>query len=241
VDCPTLSSAPPATVVLVHGAWHGPWCWELLVPHLEARGLAVQCPALPSAGAAPAGLAEDASHLREVLRHISGPVVLCGHSYGGMVISAMDPGQTDIRRLVYVCAYMTQAGESLESSLRNAGERRPGHWVRHLPDGRTQVDTERAGALFYDDCPDTTRNWAIGQLRPHWAQVLAQPVAIPAWQRHRTATTYVICNADRALAPRIQREVYGPRAQQLVTLDSSHSPFLSQPLQLAQVLAAVAQ
>lgn len=158
-----------------------------------------------------------------------------------MVISATDPGQTDIRRLVYVCAYMTRAGESLESSLRNAGERRPGHWVRHLPDGRTQVDAERAGLLFYQDCPDAIRNWAIGQLRPHWAQVLAQPVDVPAWQRQPTATTYVICNADRALAPRIQREVYGPRAQQVVTLESSHSPFLSQPLELAQVLAAVAQ
>jgi pimeloyl-ACP methyl ester carboxylesterase len=227
--------SPHATVVLAHGAWHGPWCWEFLVPHLESRGLVVQCPALPSAGTAPAGLAEDARHVSEILRGIAGPVVLCGHSYGGMVISAVDTGQTDIRRLVYLCAYMTAAGESLESSLRNAGERRPGHWIRRLPDGRTQVDGERAAALFYQDCPAATQNWAIDQLRPHWAQVLSQPVAQPAWQRH--ASTYVLCNADQALAPRIQREVYGPRAQQVVTLHSSHSPFLSQPRQLAQVLA----
>ncbi len=230
---------PRVTVVLVHGAWHGPWCWQLLVPQLEAQGLAVQCPALPSAGEAPAGLADDAGQLSEVLRAIAGPVVLCGHSYGGMVISAVDTGGTDIRRLVYLCAYMTEAGESLESSLRNAGERRPGHWVRRLPDGRTQVDAERAAGLFYQDCSDVTQDWAIGQLRPHWAQVLSQPVSQPAWRRH--ASTYVLCNADRALASRIQREVYGPRAQQVVTLRSSHSPFLSQPRQLAQVLAAAAR
>jgi pimeloyl-ACP methyl ester carboxylesterase len=230
---------PRTTVVLVHGAWHGPWCWQLLRPYLEAQQLAVQCPALPSAGEAPAGLAEDARHVSAVLREIAGPVIVCGHSYGGMVISALDTGQADIRQLVYLCAYMSAAGESLESSLRAAGERRPGHWVRRLPDGRTQVDGERAGALFYQDCPGWTQSWAIDQLRPHWAQVLSQPVAHPAWQRHPSC--YLVCSEDRALAPRIQREVYGARAQRVVTLHSSHAPFLSLPRQLAQVLAAVAQ
>lgn len=231
--------APRATVVLVHGAWHGPWCWQLLRPYLEAQGLAVQCPALPSAGEAPAGLAEDAGQVGEVVRGIAGPVIVCGHSYGGMVVSALDTGQADIRQLVYLCAYMTEAGESLESSLRVAGERRPGHWVRRLEDGRTQVDGERAGALFYQDCPDVTRSWAIDRLRPHWGQVLTQSVPHPAWQRHPSC--YLLCSEDRALAPRIQREVYAARAQQVVTLRSSHSPFLSLPQQLAQVLAGVAQ
>lgn len=224
-------------MVLVHGAWHGPWCWERLVPYLEAQDLAVWCPALPSAGETPAGLAEDAAHIGEVLRCIAGPVILCGHSYGGMVLSATRAGRADLRRLFYLCAYMTAAGESLESSLRHAGERRPGHWIRRLPDGRTQVDAERAAALFYADCPGATQDWAIARLRPHWAQVLSQPIADPAWRRH--PSTYLVCSADQALAPRLQREVYGVRAQQLVTLDSSHSPFLSRPQQLAQALAAV--
>ena len=231
----TAVPGPRATVVLVHGAWHGPWCWQHLLPALGEQGLAVLCPALPSVGETPAGLAEDAGRVGAVLRGIAGPVVLCGHSYGGLVISAVDTGRADIRRLVYLCAYLPETGESLESSLRNAGERRPGHWIRRLPDGRTQVDGDRAAALFYQDCPVTTQDWAIGQLRPHWAQVLSQPLAQPAGRRH--PSTYVLCNEDQALAPRIQREVYAPRAQQVVTLHSSHSPFLSQPRQLAQVLA----
>jgi pimeloyl-ACP methyl ester carboxylesterase len=238
VDRPAVT-APRATVLLVHGAWHGPWCWELLVPYLEAQGLVVRCPALPSGGEAPAGLAEDAAHVGEVLCHIAGPVILCGHSYGGMVLSATDTGRADIRQLFYLCAYLAEAGESLESSLRNAGERRPGHWIRRLPDGRTRVDAERAAALFYADCSGAIRAWAIGQLRPHWAQVLSQPIALPVWRHH--PSTYVLCAADRALAPRLQREVYAPRAHQVVTLDSGHSPFLSRPQQLAQVLAAAAQ
>lgn len=229
-----------ATLILVHGAWHGPWCWDVLTAHLQAHAVAVQCVALPSAASAvPAGLAEDAAAVSEVLSRVSGAVVLCGHSYGGMVVSAADTRQADVRRLVYLCAYLTEAGESVEASLRAAGERRPGHWIRRLPDGRTQVDAERAAARLYADCPAATQEWAIARLRPQWGQGLGQSTACPAWRRH--PSTYVVCSEDRALAPSIQREVYGVRAQQVLTLASGHCPFLSQPRQLAQLLAGLAQ
>jgi pimeloyl-ACP methyl ester carboxylesterase len=200
---------PRATIVLVHGAWHGPWCWEFLVPHLLAQSLAVRALELPSVNAAvPTGLAEDARHLSTVLSEVAGPVVLCGHSYGGMVISAADTGQTDVRHLVYLCAYMTETGESVESSLQAAGERRPGHWIRTVADGSTVVDADRAGALFYQDCPDAARDWAVGQLRPHWGRALSDPTGPPAWRRH--PSTYVVCSEDQALSPGIQREVFAP-------------------------------
>jgi pimeloyl-ACP methyl ester carboxylesterase len=229
-----------ATLVLVHGAWHGPWCWELLSPHLRGQALAVQTVELPSmTSAVPAGLPEDAAHLGEVLRQIAGPVILCGHSYGGMVVTATRTEQADVRHLVYLCAYMTEAGESVESSLRAAGERRPGHWIRRLPDGRNQVDRERAATLFYEDCAPALQDWALAQLRPQWAQCLVQPSGPPAWRRH--PSTYVICTADMALSPHVQREAYAPRAQRIVTLPSGHSPFLSVPQQLAQVLVSACQ
>jgi pimeloyl-ACP methyl ester carboxylesterase len=231
---------PRATVVLVHGAWHGSWCWELLRPQLLAAALAVQTLELPSAASAvPMGLAEDARQLSELLSTIAGPIILCGHSYGGMVISAADTGHADVRQLVYLCAYMTEAGESVESSLRSAGERRPGHWIRRLPDGRTGVDAARAARLFYDDCTAATRTWALARLRPQWGRCLTDCVQSPAWRRH--PSTYVVCDQDRALAPQIQRTAYSTRAQRLVTLASGHSPFLSQPQQLARVLVSIAQ
>ena len=193
---------------------------------------------LPSVGGTvPAGLAQDAAHLSALLSRIAGPVVLCGHSYGGLVIAAADTGRAEVRQLVYLCAYWAQQGESVESSLRKAGERRPGHWIRHLPDGRTHVDPERAAALFYHDCPQPTRSWAAAQLRPQWGQALSDPAGPPGWPRH--ASTYVVCSEDRVLAPRIQQDIYSTRAQRVVTLNSGHCPFLSQPQQLAQVLVAV--
>jgi pimeloyl-ACP methyl ester carboxylesterase len=228
-----------ATIVLVHGAWHGSWCWEFLRPQLLARSLTVRTVQLPTAtSAVPVGLCEDAEHLNAVLDTILGPVILCGHSYGGMVISAADTQRADVRHLVYLCAYMTEAGESLESSLRNAGERRPGHWIRHFPDGSTRVDAGRAARLFYEDCPDLTRTWALAQLQPHWGRCLSDRVEAPAWRRH--PSTYVACARDQVLDPQIQLDTYGARAQQRLTLSSGHSPFLSQPEQLAQALVSVA-
>ena len=192
---------------------------------------------LPSvASAVPAGLAADADHLNEVLSRIAGPVVLCGHSYGGMVIAAADTTRADVRQWVYLCAYLAEEGESVESSLLRAGERRPGHWIRRLPDGRTQVDPDRAAALFYHDCPEPLRRWAAAQLRPQWGQALSDPAGPPEWRR--PASTYVVCGEDRVLAPRIQQQIYSTRAQRVVTLSSGHAPFLSQPRQLVQVLVA---
>jgi pimeloyl-ACP methyl ester carboxylesterase len=227
-----------ATIVLVHGAWHGSWCWEFLRPQLLARSLAVRTVQLPTASSpVPAGLSEDAQHLNAVLGTIVGPVILCGHSYGGMVISAAETDRADVRHLVYLCAYMTEAGESLESSLRGAGERRPGHWIRHFPDGRSRVDAGRAARLFYEDCPDVTRAWALAQLGPQWGRCLSDRVESPAWRRH--PSTYVACARDQVLAPQIQRETYGARAQRVLTLVSGHSPFLSQPEALAQALVSI--
>jgi pimeloyl-ACP methyl ester carboxylesterase len=229
-----------ATIVLVHGAWHGPWCWERLTPYLQAQSLAVATVELPSvASSTPAGLAQDAEHLTRTLKGIPGPVILCGHSYGGMVISAADTREADVRHLVYLCAYLTEAGESVESSLRSAGERRPGHWIRRLSDGRTQVDAQRAATLFFNDCAAPVRDWAIARLRPHWGECLAQSVDDPAWRRH--ASTYVVASADEALSPRLQREFYSARAGRVVSLPGGHSPFLSRPAQLAQILASTLQ
>ncbi len=229
---------PRVTVVLVHGAWHGPWCWQLLSAQLAAQGLAVRLLELPSVSSpVPAGLAQDAGHLNALLSSIEGPVVLCGHSYGGMVIAAADPACAELRHLVYLCAYLPGPGESVESSLRKAGERRPGHWIRRQPGGGTWVDAGRAAALFYDDCAPATQSWAVAQLRPHWGRALSDPAGPAQW---RGASTYVLCSEDRALAPRIQREVYAPRARSVVALASGHAPFLSHSQQVAQVLVRAA-
>src|ERR1700722_7646850 len=122
-----MMSAPPmATIVLVHGAWHGSWCWQRVTPLLEKQGFAVRTVDLPSVGARPGagtGLSAGAAAFEAVVEHVSGPVILCGHAYGGMVISLTAAG--NVSRLIYLCAFMPMAGEWLLS----IGGGRPGPWL----------------------------------------------------------------------------------------------------------------
>jgi pimeloyl-ACP methyl ester carboxylesterase len=220
------------TIVLVHGAWHGSWCWQRVTPLLEQRGLTVRTVDLPSVGASPGvliNLSADAAAVEAVLDDIAGPVVLCGHSYGGMVISHV--AAKNVVRLVYLCAFMPAEGESLVSA--GGGHHAP--WIQGLDGGRILPDPAQAGAVFYGDCDSAVQLWAKSQLRPQSAATAVEPVPQPAWRN--IPSTYVICANDMAIPVALQRNVFAPRASQVLELQASHSPFLSQPEAVANLLA----
>ena len=101
------------TVVLVHGAFHGAWCWEPVRSALDERGVANLAPELPLTG-----LDTDASTVAAMLDAVDGPVVLCGHSYGGMVISRAASGRDDVDRLVYLCAVQIADDDEMTTTMR---------------------------------------------------------------------------------------------------------------------------
>jgi pimeloyl-ACP methyl ester carboxylesterase len=227
-----MSKSKP-TIVLVHGAWHGSWCWQRVVPLLEERGVAVRTVDLPSVGAAPGAgtdLTADAAAVEAVIEEVAGPVVLCGHSYGGMVISRVEA--RSVVRLVYLCAFMPLEGHSLVSG--NAGK--PAPWVQLLDGELMQPDPARTGELFYGDCDPEVREWAKRMVRVQSSAVMMEPVARPAWRR--VPSTYVVCTKDMAIPAHVQRDVFAVHANEVIELQSSHSPFLSQPQALAALLAA---
>jgi pimeloyl-ACP methyl ester carboxylesterase len=228
-------SAERATLVLVHGAWHGSWCWERVAPLIEREGIAVAMVDLPSVRPrnASAGLADDAVAVRELIDRLAGPVVLCGHSYGGMVISRAAAAHSRVAALVYLCAFVPQPGESLVAASGN----RNASWIRLLEDGTTLPDRAQAADAFYGDCDPETASWALERLAPQNAVAFNEPVAQPAWLA--IPSTYIVCAQDRAVLPEIQRTVFAPRARHVLELATSHSPFLSQPKLLAETLAAV--
>ncbi len=229
-------SAPSRTVLLVHGAWHGSWCWKRLAPELERRGLAVATLDLPSVHEVlPPGrpaLAADAAAVRSKLDSLDGPVILLGHSYGGMVISLAAPG-AQVAQLVYLCAFVPGPGES----LIDLAPPRHASFVRALEDGRTIPDAAQAAAVFYADCDRETQRWACSQLKPQPAAAFAEAVPQPAWQS--LPSTYIVCTEDQAIAPALQRERFAPRLGRALTLEASHSPFLSRPAVLAGLIAAL--
>jgi pimeloyl-ACP methyl ester carboxylesterase len=221
------------TVVLVHGAWHGSWCWQELTPYLTRRGFAVRTVDLPSVGAKSGqavDLSADAATVRSTLAAIPGPVILCGHSYGGMVISLAASGESKVEQLVYICAYVPDSGQSLTAA--RVGKR--AQWIKMLDGGLTFPDLDQAAALFYADCDPALQQWATRQLKAQSNAAFEEPVPAPAWQS--IASTYVVCANDMTIPPSTQREVFATRTSKVVELDSSHSPFLSKPAELADII-----
>jgi pimeloyl-ACP methyl ester carboxylesterase len=223
-----------STVVLCHGAWHGAWCWEHVVPLLEERGVEVRTLTLPSIDA-PAGdtggLAADAAEVRRALDDVGGTSLLVGHSYGGMVVTAASAGRDDISKLFYLAAFMPDGGESLFALT--GGE--PAPWIREQADGRVLPDLELASSVFYADCDPLVQDAAIERLRPMPGKPFVDPVADAGW--HAIPSTYVVCAQDGALPPELQREVFAPRATERLEMEASHSPFFSQPAALADLIA----
>ncbi len=234
----------PATVVLVHGAWHGAWCWEPLVHELARHGVASTAVDLPGHGASARSLGDlsgDAAEVAATLDRVGGPAVLVGHSYGGAVITVAAAGRDDLARLVYVTAFQLDAGEAvMDLALRRPEQGEVsllGAAVRPRPDGTAVLDPDGCVPALYQDCDPATQAWAVARLGPQPLATFTEPIEVAAWQS--IPSTYVVCTADRAVLPSHQRFMAG-RADEVIELDAGHSPFLSRPAQLAALLARTA-
>ena len=234
-----------AVFVLVHGAWHGAWCFEKLVPALEARGHRAVAPDLPGHGAdpAPPGEVKFADYVARV-GHVLGrepqPAVLLGHSMGGLVITqAGEDFAPRIRCLVYLAAFLPQHGESLGRLAARDSAVTP----NLRPDreaGVVRFDPAGARETFYADCSEADAAAATARLAPQpvapWTQGVAIGARYAALPRH-----YIECTRDRAIPLADQRRMTGATPCRVHTLDASHSPFYSMPGRLAEVLDAIAR
>jgi len=221
------------TAVLVHGAWHGAWCWERVIPLLDAAAVPLLAVDLPSVSHDNATLHDDADYVRGALDSIDGEAVLVGHSYGGAVISAAGV-HPSVAHLVFLCAFALEAGESVQqNSLEGGDDLSDLGAAIVVGDGVYTVDPDRAGAAFYHDCPPEIAAAAIDRLRPQSIASLAGEVDAAAWRTK--PATYVVCTDDRALPVALQRS-NAERIGESVDWPTSHSPFLSRPELVAGML-----
>jgi pimeloyl-ACP methyl ester carboxylesterase len=215
------------TLLLVHGAWHGSWCWELLVPELAARGWTTATVDLPSAsGDEKAGMYDDARVIREELDRIEGPVLLLAHSYGGIPATEAAAAASNVTQLVYLAAHMIDRGESLISAIGGA-------W--YPPE--TTVLPPLPPSMFYADVPRDEADRAAARLMPQSARSFSEELTEAAWKT--IPSTYILCEEDRSLSADFQEKV-SPRANAVHRIATSHSPFLSRPAELADLIGTIA-
>jgi pimeloyl-ACP methyl ester carboxylesterase len=238
----------PARVVLVHGAWHGAWCWDRVVDGLSALGIEAVAVDLPGHGADPGplgDLAGDAARVEAVLDGLEAPVVLVGHSYGGAVVTEAGVHPA-VAHVVYVCAFAIDEGESCANAVVDAAasmnishEGRPqlAEALVFHDDGTVTLTPELAAPCFYADCAPDDVAWALARLGPQRMDTMSQAPSAVAWRTK--PSSYLVCTEDLAVHPDVQR-LMAARCTTTVEWACSHSPFLSQPERLAELLGGIA-
>jgi pimeloyl-ACP methyl ester carboxylesterase len=217
------------TAVLVHGGFHDPSCWDLVRAELAAAGIRSEAPRLPMSST----VDTDAAVVRATLDRLDDDAVVVAHSWGGSVVTLGASGAPNVRHLVYLTAFMIEAGRPAPGDPRV----QPPTAAVHIGPEWAVVDPARAYETLYQDCDPALAAESIGRLRP-FATVGWTPVPTPlvaAWRL--VPTTYVVCTEDRCNDPAAQRAMAAD-ADEVVEIRTGHSPFLSRPRLLADLIAA---
>jgi pimeloyl-ACP methyl ester carboxylesterase len=223
---PSVSS--PATAVFVHGGWHDGWSWHLVRELLDARGVPSVALDLPMTT-----LDRDAAVLSDALAAIEGDAIVVSHSWGGSVAT-----------LGAIAAVVTEAGHPTLSPPASApvkGRETLRPKVIIETDTTTIIDREVSLAAFYHDVEPSLARQAASRLRPFQktGYAVIETDAVAAWRT--IPTTYVVCAQDRMIHPDNQREMAAAAGAEIVEWPSSHSPFLSHPDLVADLVARRAE
>jgi pimeloyl-ACP methyl ester carboxylesterase len=226
-----------STYVLIHGAWHGGWCWHKVVPRLEKLGHRVLAPDLP-------GLGRDKTPVNRVSLPLwrdfvcklidaeREPVILVGHSRGGIVVSEVAEHRSDrIRSLVYLTAFLPRDGQSLFDLAANAtGSEVPPSMVMSEDKSSSVVRDEAIRSAFYGECSDEDVALARACLQPEPTLPLATPVHLTEANFGRVPRVYIRCLRDRAVTPPFAEQMIAATpCERVLEIDTDHSPFFSRP------------
>lgn len=237
-----------ATFLLVHGAWHSGWCFGLLSEILRSEGHRVVAPDLPGMGGDDATLSrvtleEWGRFLAGLAREQQEPVMLCGHSRGGAVIStAAEMAPEAVRALVFIAAFMLGDGDSPADF--KARMPRTNSFAASIAvvgnSAGTRVDPETAATFFYNTTAMGVRLEAARRLLADPFKPSRTPLRLSAERFGTIPRHYVECTEDLVIPLAEQRLMQEALAVQSVeTLHCDHSPFLSDRDALASALLRI--
>jgi pimeloyl-ACP methyl ester carboxylesterase len=223
---------PKTTVVLVHGAFADGSGWDKVIPLLQAEGLDVVSVQNPLTS-----LADDVAATRRVLDMQAGPVVLVGHSWGGVVISEAGTHER-VKALVYVAAFAPSEGQSA-ADLGKGYPAPPGlNFIVQDKAGFLTLSPEGMATQFAPDLPAAETRLMAATQGPISARSFEEKVTAAAWKTK--PSWYVLTQHDHMLDPTLQKAMAEKISAHIVSLPSSHVPQLSKPTQVADAIVAAA-
>ncbi|NYF87958.1 alpha/beta hydrolase [Tunturiibacter empetritectus] len=230
----TSAPEPVKNVVLVHGAWVDGSSWSKVIPLLEAKGLHVVSVQIPLTS-----LADDVAATNRALALIDAPVILVGHSYGGVVITqaGSDP---KVKGLVYIAAFAPDAGESV-FSLAKSSPVQPPALAQIVPDstGFTKISKQGIDEDFAEELSTTDKAVLFATQVPASApNALGAPVTEVAWKA-KPSWTLITLN-DRVLPFQAQQAMAQRSGAHVTSVGSSHLVILAHPKDVAEVIERAA-
>jgi pimeloyl-ACP methyl ester carboxylesterase len=228
-----ITTSSVKNIVLVHGAWADGSSWSKVIPILQERGLHVVAVQNPLTS-----FADDVASTRRLIDAQDGPVLLVGHSYGGVVITEAG-NNPKVAGLVYVAAFAPDQGESAASQGKPYGPTPGLAELRPIGDGFL-VLTQKG--IQEDFAPDLTTEEKIIMTAtqvPTQSAVLASTISAPAWRAK--PTWFVIASNDRMISPKQEIDSAQKMKAKTLTLPTSHVPMLSRPKEVAAFIVEAAQ
>ncbi|WP_427306169.1 alpha/beta fold hydrolase [Cupriavidus sp. H39] len=221
-----------ATVVLVHGAFADGSSWDKVIPLLQGRGLNVVSVQNPLSS-----LADDVAATRRALDMQTGPIVLVGHSWGGVVISEI--GQHErVKALVYVSAFAPSEGQSVADLGKDYPKPKGSSFIIADQQGFLTLKAEGMARHFAQDLPAARTKIMMATQGPVSAKSFEEKTTVAAWRTR--PSWYILSEQDHMIQPALQSAMAQKISARIVKLPTSHVPQLSRPKQVADAIAAAA-
>jgi len=219
-------------IVLVHGAWADGSGWEEVHNILTEKGFIVTIVPNPNTS-----LADDVKITKAVLSLQNGPTVLVGHSYGGAIISEAG-GHPNVKALVYVAAFLLDAGESLFKMLKDAPPD-PNSPILPPADGFIWLDRNKFHANFCADVSASKAKFMADSQIPVGLAAFDTDLTTAAWKTKKS--WYVVAAEDKMIPPDAERGMAKRANAEVTEIKSSHAVYISHGAEVAKIIEKAAK
>jgi pimeloyl-ACP methyl ester carboxylesterase len=226
------TAAPVSDVVLVHGGFVDGSGWQGVYNILTERGYRVSVVQNPTLS-----LEGDVAATRQAIDRLPGPVVLVGHSYGGVVITEAGMHEK-VAALGYIAAFAPDAGESVSTLIADPPPGAPVPPILPPENGFLFLDRTTFRASFAGDVPAEQAAFMADSQVPWGVAALVGTISQPAWRSR--PSWYLVTTEDRMIPPPAQRAMSRRAGSKVTEVAASHSVFLSQPAVVAKLIEQAA-